>query len=264
MSFSSKRIAAYDHFKNEPLPEFKNDSESDFPLVNILEHIVLKKPSDKKELEYQTFFSEKVLKGETQHFPLVYRSEEDVFSMEKFDGNFLESTNYCYSKDKSNIISSEEELISGYVQVMMALQFVDSYGKFHGDLNHCNVLFKKIDDGSEYINYVINGETYRVKHFNRLWVLADFEMSGEKGVDLSIHNSVYDKKFFNRMFGSDHNLKSIKGSWLYDMYIFTRSTGAAGMMGRLFELIKDDSKLSPIEAMTIVIKNDLTNILLRE
>ncbi len=291
MSLQS-RIASYPSFKDRPIPEFHKQDDKDvknfrFPCINILDDIVLKKAKE-NEYENQKFFSDKVLDGICENFPLVYgkgepfmesdsdesdESDDDkkedyirekhnklIIAMEKFDGDYDE-------------IQSEQEIdeyISLLLQILMTLYIIDSYGKYHGDLNPGNLLYKSITDesGSEhpgYLKYVIEGETYYVKHFNKLWVIADFEFMGEKGEVLLDSNKGFTENFFKRLFCDFYNKikEPVKGSWIYDMYTFTHFSGALKMTERIFNFMQDGCTMNPVEAIPHIIKNDFDHLLLK-
>lgn len=267
----SNRIMLYSRFSKESLPEFEMDDKSPFPNVNILDDIVLKKIND-KEFMYQKFFSEKVLSshlpdgdGVLYNFPLVYNQDEKVFSMEKFDGDF-----YSFLQEDDVEI---DEVISCYLQTIMALYVIDSHGKFHGDLNPGNILYKKIeeidDDKNEkkgYLKYVIGENTYYVKHHNKLWVVADFEYMGDKGEELSKLNNSYDDDFFHRLFGERYkDMKNpVKGSWLYDMYVISHFSEASRMSDRVYNMIQEECCMNPVDAIYHIIKNDITDLFVKK
>jgi serine/threonine protein kinase len=252
----SDRISFYSDHKDDPIDKFE-ENKGKFPCVNILDNVVLKK-SKKNEYLYQDFFSDKVINGFCDNFPIVYNKEfiendQVIFSMEKFDGVF-----------NSLLIKEEEEVLSFFLQIIMGLHIINSYDKFHGDLNPGNILFKKIENkkDKEYLKYKINGETYYVKHCNRLWVLADFEYMGDKGIELSKHNNAYDDNFFKKIFGKENykNMKPIKGTWLYDMYVLAQFTGAINLSKTIYNMIQEDCCITPIEAIPMIIKKDITKI----
>jgi hypothetical protein len=261
------RIAKYEKLMEEAVPEFKIDGY-DRP-VNVLEDVVVKKSSE-REFMYQKFFSDLVLEGVSPHFPLVYghRYEEDkvLFSMEKFDEDF-DYLNYT----KKNTI---EMVVSAFLQALMILHVIDSYGKFHGDLNPGNVMMKKIDTDEEvggglpgHIKYTINGETMYIKHYGRLWVVIDFEFTGDKGVELAAYDSSFKEDFFIRLFDKERfdNLKRpVRGSWLYDIFVLTKFMEADKMTERVYDLIQDDYPFGPVDAIPLIIKNDYSEILVRE
>lgn len=289
MSLQS-RLSSYSSIKDRPIPEFtikegdyksENDKKVNFPCVNILDDIVLKKAKE-NEYENQKFFSDKVLDRVCENFPLIYGKEtfleksesEDnkeeysrekhskvVISMEKFDGDFDE-------------IESEQDIddyISMLLQIFMTLYTIDSYGKYHGDLNPGNLLYKNITDelGSEhpgYLKYIIGGETYYVKHLNKLWVIADFEFMGEKGEVLLDSKKGFTEKFFKRLFYDfyDKIKEPVKGSWIYDIYTFTRFSGALKMSERVFNMMQDSCTMNPVEAIPHIIKNDFDHLLLKK
>jgi hypothetical protein len=264
MSLQS-RISISALLGGKPLPEFreysKNTKEEDFPCINILENIVLKKTKSNDEYENLKFFSDKVLDGVSEHFPLVYNHENkdgyDFIVMEKFDGDYKDF-------EPEDI----DEVSSFYLQILMTLYTIDSYGKFHGDLNPGNVLYKKIgDDESDdgYLNYEIGGETYRVKHCNRLWVVSDFECMDKKGVALESKKD-FDADFLKWVFREHYDKikEPIKGSWLYDMYALATFTNAHKMAGRVFDLIQEGCVLNPVEAVPLIIKNDIEHLFIKE
>lgn len=260
------RISQYSVFSSKPLPEFEAAPEDiRFPLINILDDVVLKK-TKKGEFENHNFFSDKVLEQVCQHFPLIYRHDEKgddiLMMMEKFDGDF---------EDFSELDCDIDEFISFFLQIIMTLYMIDSCGKFHGDLNPGNAFFKKIEEADEvdsdrkgYLKYVIGGETYYIKHYNRLWVVADFEYTGEKG-EVLLEASGFDTTFFKRLFREHYdNIKEpVKGSWLYDMYVITNFSKAYKMADRVFNLMNDGCALNPIEAIPLIIKNDIEHIFIR-
>ncbi len=249
-------------------PEFKENPESPFPLVNIFDNFVIKKVS-KDEYKNLKFFSdisyEEKKNKRHSHFPLIYKSKRQdssdhiLIMMEKFEGDYL-----SIEKNFEDI----DELLSLFLQLLMAVYTIDSYGKFHGDLNPGNILYKKIENSeSEYLKYDIKGETYYIKHFNRLWIVLDFEYLNDKGRELSSYNENFDSKFFKRLFGMEQYNKIIKpvcGSWLYDMYVITKFTGAYKMADRIFDMMQEDFNLNPIEAIPHIIKNDISHLLLRD
>ena len=266
----SGRNVFYSSFEEKAIPEFKLDANSFFPYVNVLDDVVLKAVSE-KEYEYMKFFSDKVLGGELHNFPIVYgRGEpfEDetgikvIVEMEKFDADY------------TNIDQSEQstgETLSMYIQIFMALYSIDSFGKYHGDLNPGNVLYKTITPEEEldsehpgYLKYIIDGETYYVKHFNTLWVIADFELMGDKGEVLPA--DVFTEQFFQRVFGElyDKIDKPVRGGWLYDMFVFTKFIESSKANERIFGLMQVKSGLNPFEAIPHIIKNDLSRILVKE
>lgn len=263
----SNRITLYSRFSQESLPEFESNDKSPFPNVNILDDIVIKKIND-KEFMYQNFFSEKVLsslrdesrESAVYNFPLVYNEDKKVFSMEKFDGDFE-----SFLREDVEI----DEIVCCYLQIIMALYVIDSYGKFHGDLNPGNILYKKIDDQQEekkgYLKYVIGEDTYYVKHFNKLWVVADFEYMGDKGEELSKLNSSYDDNFFHRLFGDRYkDMKNpVKGSWLYDMYVISHFSGASRMADRIYNMIEEECSINPVDSIYHIIKNDITGLFVK-
>jgi hypothetical protein len=55
----------------------------------------------------------------------------------------------------------------------------------------------------------------------------------------------------------------IKGSWLYDMYVFTHFTGALKMSDRIFYMMRDNCNMNPVEAIPHIIKNEFDHILVR-
>ncbi len=259
------RISSYSVFSSKTLPEFQEQDPNKilFPNINVLDDVVLKK-TEKNELAYQTFFSNKVLEQVSPHFPLLYNNTPYVMMMEKFDGDFCE---------EENKFESVDEYMSFFLQIIMALYTIDSYGKFHGDLNPGNTLFKRIKDEDDekggYLKYVIEGETYYIKHYNRLWAVSDFEYTGEKGEVLETSGKKgFDKDFFNKLFRehiNDINTNEIKGSWLYDMYTITRFTEFHKITDRVFQLMKEGKEysLNPIKASPLLIKNDISHIFIR-
>lgn len=272
------RISSYSLFRSTPVPEFKNIQNIMFPMINVLDNVVLKKIKNDDEYKYQTFFSEKVLQGISPHFPLVYNKDDNnnVMMMEKFDGDF------CSVEREFQTI---DEYMSFFLQIIMALYTIDSCGKFHGDLNPGNTLFKKINDEDEeykeykgYLKYVIDGETYYIKHYNRLWVVSDFEYTGDKGEVLETSGKGFEPSFFKKLFrehyesidsidtiDSINGIKKIKGSWLYDLYTITRFTEFHKIADRVFHLMMQDKdkEMNPIEAIPLLIKNDIRHIFIR-
>jgi serine/threonine protein kinase len=257
-------------FEKNTVLSAKDGKKVMFPMINMLDEVVLKKIK-KSESENMMFFSEKVLEQISQHFPIVYRKEEKcdekgdntLIMMEKFDGE------YSDIYDSSSI----DELMSFLLQIMMALYTIDSYGKYHGDLNPGNVLFKKIDDSDEadcdhkgYLKYIIDGETYYLKHYNKLWVVIDFEYSGEKGEVLETSGKGFNPEFFKKLFSKHYDdiKEPIKGSWLYDMYVLSHFIEAHNIAERVFYMIQDGCSLNPVEAIPLIIKNDMSNIFIRE
>lgn len=291
MSIQS-RLVQYSVFRSKTIPEFEEAPEVEngkvlsyrlaqkirFPMVNILDDVVLKKTNKKSEFDNQKFFSDKVLEQVSQHFPLVYSYEDKndniLMMMEKFEGNYDE-----IDKSKEDI----DEYISLLLQILMTLYIIDSYGKYHGDLNPGNLLYKKIsredEAGSDhpgYLKYMIDGEEYYVKHFNKLWVIADFEFMGNKG-DVLLSDNGFTDKFFKRLFSDlyekiedsslwdiENSKPLIKGSWMYDIYTFTRFTGALKMSERIFYMMRDNINIdSPVKAVSHIIKNNFDHLLLR-
>jgi len=277
MSIQS-RLAQHSLFSSKTIPEFEEPPEVEegvvlsyrlgqqirFPKVNILDDVVLKKTNKKSEFDNQKFFSDKVLEQVSHHFPLVYSSYEEkddniLMMMEKFDGDCDED------------IDDIDEFLSFLLQIIMALYTIDSYGKFHGDLNPGNVFYKKIDEAEEdpthkgYLKYVIEGQTYYIKHYNKLWVVADFEYTGEKGEVLENSGKGFDTAFFKRLFREhfDNIKEPVKGSWLYDMYVITHFSKAYKMAERVFNLMNDGCALNPIEAIPLIIKNEIEHIFIR-
>lgn len=278
MSFQS-RISDYSFLSSKSLPEFqvpleikkdtvvsaKDGKKILFPCINILDDVVLKKTNKKGEFENLKFFSDKVLEQVSEHFPLVYRHEttEDntLIMMEKFEGDFND-----IDTEEMNI----DEIMSFFLQMLMALYAIDSYGKFHGDLNPGNALFKKIDDSHDiyhkgYLKYVIGKETYYLKHFNRLWVIADFEYMGNKGEVLETSDKAFDTTFFKRLFGDlyDKIKEPVRGSWMYDMYVIAHFTYSTKIAERLFNFMQDGFSLNPIDAIPYIIKNEISHIFIR-
>lgn len=278
MSLKS-RLSNYNILKLKPLPAFKeakefkefnyendeNNSEDFllFPCINILDDIVLKKINQKEEFENYKFFSNKVLQQETEHFPLVYFYDADksIFSMEKFEGDFT----------KLNINEMEtDDIMSFLLQILMALYKIDSYDKFHGDLNPGNVFYKKIEDDYSYhkgyLKYVIGEKTYFIKHFNKLWVVSDFEYMGKKGEILETSGKGFNTNFFKKIFCElyDKIKEPIKGRWLYDMYVLTYFIGAYTMSERIFNLYNEGCTLNPIDAIHFIIKNEISHIFICE
>lgn len=260
------RISLYSVFSSKPIPEFKEQDQNKilFPNINVLEDVVLKKIKNDDEYKYQTFFSDKVLEQVSPHFPLVYNNTDDLMMMEKFDGDFC---------DIETKFESIDEYMSFFLQIIMALHVIDSYGKFHGDLNPGNTLFKMIDDEDDhnnhndhkgYLKYLIDGETYYIKHYNRLWVVSDFEYAGEKGEVLETSGKGFDEEFFKKLFRDEYT-KNIKGSWLYDMYTITHFAQFHKITDRVFQLMKEGKEysLNPIEAIPLLIKNDIRHIFIK-
>jgi hypothetical protein len=285
------RISTYSSFSSKEVPEFKIFKNLK---INILDDIVLKKVEE-SEYENQKFFSDIVLNGGCPNFPIVYgrghtfsddEDKEDykeeckplyarvIMAMEKFEGNYDE-----IDKSKEDI----DEYISLLLQILMTLYIIDSYGKYHGDLNPGNLLYKKItredEAGSDhpgYLKYMIDGEEYYVKHFNKLWVIADFEFMGNKG-DVLLSDNGFTDKFFKRLFSDlyekiedsslwdiENSKPLIKGSWMYDIYTFTRFTGALKMSERIFYMMRDNTNIdSPVKAVSHIIKNNFDHLLLR-
>lgn len=258
-----KRNDSYSSFASRVFPEFKADEESFFPAVNILEDAVLKTVSE-KEYELTKAFSDQVLSGTLLNFPMVYGKpakdgkDKVVMAMEKFD----EDLTSVLDKDSLSL----DEYISMIVQVILGLYTLDSLGKYHGDLNPGNVMYKTITPADEvdsehpgYLQYTINGERRCVKHYNKLWVLLDFEYTGDKGEVLP---EVFDENFLKRVFGEeyyDQVEKPVRGSWLYDMLAFTRFISASRVNERVFGLMRDETKsaLNPFEAIPHLIKSDV-------
>lgn len=252
-----KRNDSYSSFSSRVFPEFKADEESFFPAVNILEDAVLKTVSE-KEYELTKAFSDQVLNGTLLNFPMVYSSSPNgtkvVMAMEKFD------------EDLGSVVDtlSLEEYISMLVQVMLGLYTLDALGKYHGDLNPGNVMYKTITPADEkdsehpgYLQYTINGETICVKHFNKLWVLLDFEYTEDKGEVLP---SVFSEDYLKRVFGEEYYdkvQKPVRGSWLYDMMALTRFLSASQVNERVFGLMKGNSPPNPFEAIPHLIKSDV-------
>jgi serine/threonine protein kinase len=273
MSIQS-RLVKHSIFRSKTIPEFEEAPEVEdgkvmtyslgqkirFPMVNILDDVVLKK-TKKNEFDNQKFFSDKVLEQVSQHFPLVYRYEEKddniLMMMEKFDG------------DCDDDIDDIDEFFSFLLQIIMALYTIDSNGKFHGDLNPGNLLYKKIDDDKSdhkgYLKYVIEGQTYYIKHYNKLWVVSDFEYTGNKGEVLDSRKG-FDTSFFKRLFREHYDSikEPVKGSWLYDMYVITHFSKAYKMAERVFNLMNDGCSLNPIETIPLIIKNEIQHIFIRE
>jgi serine/threonine protein kinase len=251
------RISLYNSIKDNSIPKFKEFENELFPCINVLDNIVLKK-AKRNEYENYKFFSDKVLENVCENFSLIYncenKDEDYFFAMEKFDGDFL-------SFEKNLTEGSFDELISCYLQILMALYTIDYYGKFHGDLNPGNILFKKVENTeSEYIKYEIGDKKYYVKHFNRLWVVSDFEYMGEKGAELN-----FDSMFFKKLFGDlyykiDESIKPIKGNWLYDMYVLAHFTGAHKMADRIFDMFCSNCSLNPVQSIPLIIKNDISEL----
>lgn len=257
-----KRNDSYSSFSSRVFPDFKDDKESFFPAVNILEDVVLKTVGE-KEYETTKFFSDQVLSGALLNFPMVYfgkpgkdGKDKVVMAMEKFDA------------DLTSVMDTDEpleEYISMIVQVILALYTLDSLGKYHGDLNPGNVVYKTITTADEidsehpgYLQYTINGETYCVKHYNKLWALLDFEYTGDKGEVLP--EEVFNKNYLKRVFGEEYDQveKPVRGSWLYDMLTFTRFISANRVNERVFGLMQaEKSSLNPFEAIPHLIKNDV-------
>jgi serine/threonine protein kinase len=258
-----KRNDSYSTFSSRVFPEFKTDEESFFPAVNILEDAVLKTVSE-KEYELTKLFSDQVLNGTLLNFPMVYsvgmgkpNGTKVVMAMEKFD----EDLTSVMERDTLPL----EEYISMIIQVILALYTLDALGKYHGDLNPGNVMYKTITTEDEvdsehpgYLQYTINGETICVKHFNKLWVLLDFEYTGDKGEVLP--EKVFNEDYLKRVFGElyyDQVEKPVRGSWLYDMLALTRFISASLVNERVFGLMRGNSPLNPFEAIPHLIKSDV-------
>ena len=230
----------------DPLPEFKVTNK-DFPNVSVLEDVVLKKASD-KEYEIAKLFSDLRL----PNFPQVYRREGEIFAMEKLEGSYQDLT------DNGEEELPLDEFLSFFLQVFMALQTIDAHGKFHGDLHSRNILYKTlVNPESEYLTYEFDGVTYRVKHFNRVWVITDFEYVADKWSVLD-----YPERHFRCMFQARYKGQPIEGSWMYDLYTITKSTigSTCKWAERLFEMMEEKSSDRPIDAISRVIKNDLSHI----
>jgi hypothetical protein len=269
-NMQSKRNISYSAFSSKAFPEFKVDAESFFPDVNILEDIVLKVVNE-KEYEYTKFFSDRVLNGELLNFPIIYGQGEPfvdsegvtkvVVALEKFDAD------YTSMMDEDTPI---EEFISMVLQILMGLYAIDSFGKYHGDLNPGNILYKTITPEDEfdsenpgYLKYMVDGETYYIKHFNKLWVILDFQLTGDKGEVLP---AVFDEIYLRRVFSEFYDLieKPVRGTWLYDMFALTRFIGVTRMNERVFHLMQDKSTLNPFEAIPHLIKYDYSELLVHE
>jgi hypothetical protein len=121
-------------------------------------------------------------------------------------------------------------------------------------------------DHKGYLKYVIGEKTYYIKHFNKLWVVSDFEYMGKKGEILETSGKGFNTNFFKKIFCElyDKIKEPIKGCWLYDLYVLTYFIGAYTMSERVFNLYNEGCTLNPIDAIHFIIKNEISHIFICE
>ena len=203
--------------------------------------IVVENKENKKEIKLLKIVSDKVLKRECPHFPIIYSEikckdylniiKEDIKNYPKIiqknkKKSFYYLLNELAKGDLKTFLEkyhNDFNLLSNALgQIYISLMFFYQETKhFHNDAHWGNFLYHKIKPGG-YFHYNIFGKDYYIENYGFLWVIWDYGNAIEfkqSKKELIFVNKDF-KNIINAFFNDNENVNDYENKgWLSTKYI---------------------------------------------
>ena len=207
--------------------------------------IVVENKENKKEIKLLKIVSDKVLKRECPHFPIIYSEikckdylniiKEDIKNYPKIiqknkKKSFYYLLNELAKGDLKTFLEkyhNDFNLLSNALgQIYISLMFFYQETKhFHNDAHWGNFLYHKIKPGG-YFHYNIFGKDYYIENYGFLWVIWDYGNAIEfkqSKKELIFVNKDF-KNIINAFFNDNENVNDYENKgWLSTKYIINKS-----------------------------------------